>query len=219
MSSWLQKKFPEWFPIEKLKTEYSHLEVIRQGDKLLLNASHANYSFGSLHEVFRDAFQQLNPDYEQLNNVLILGFGAGSVAWILQKENRCPCHITGVEIDEKVIALANKYFQLSNLENLNIHISDASDFLSEKTRQYDLIVVDLFLDHRTPERFLTAGFLKDLHVHLQPQGIILFNYLQYDFKAQNDIRPFEEIFAKTFQDIRELTFNRKSKNVVFTGRK
>ncbi len=219
MRLWFQKYFPGWFAVERVKTSYSSLEVIRQNSKLVLNAPHTNYSFGALHEVFRNAFLQLNPDYQKIENVLVLGFGAGSVAWILQKENFCKGHITGVEIDEEMIALAKKYFRLDDLENLDLHIEDAVEFLSKGTKQYDLIVVDLFLDHRTPERFLTTVFLNNLYVHLKPQGVVLFNYLRYDFKAREKAVEFEKEFRKVFQQVRPLAFKKQPKNVVFTGKR
>ncbi len=215
----LQKYFPEWFPVARTKTPYSNLEVIRRNNRLVLNAPHANYSFGTLHEVFRNAFRQLDIDYRQIKSILILGFGAGSVAWILQKEKYCSCHITGVEIDEEVIALAKEHFRLDDLGNLNLHIEDAAEFLSKETKQYDLIVVDLFLDHRTPEKFLTAGFLKALSGHLQLRGVVLFNYLQYDFVAKENAVGFEKEFRKIFRQVLPLTFKKQPKNIVFTGRK
>ncbi len=219
MYHWLQKCFPEWFPVARIKTPYSSLEVRWQNSRLILNASHTNYSFGTLHDVFRNAFRQLDIDYQQIKSILIFGFGAGSVAWILQKENSCKGHITGVEIDEGVIALAKEHFRLDDLENLNLHTGDAAEFLSEETKQYDLIVVDLFLDHRTPEEFLRPDFLKNLHEHLQSQGIVLFNYLLYDFEAKEKVVEFEKMFREVFQQVRLLTFKQQPKNIVFTGRR
>ncbi len=219
MLRFIQKYFSEWFPVERIKTDYNVLEVIRRDNKLVLNAPHANYSFGTLHEVFRNAFQQIHPDFQEIKNVLILGFGAGSVARILQKENRCACQITGVEIDTTVIALAKKYFRLDRIKNLDLHIADAADFISVDTNCYDLIVIDLFLDHRTPEKFLTAGFLESLQVHLLPQGSILFNYLLYDFEARKKSIEFENNFRYFFQQIQKLTFRKQPKNIVFSGRR
>lgn len=219
MCRWLHKYFPEWFPAVRMKTPYNSLEIIRQSDRLILNAPHTNYSFGSLHDVFRNAFLQLNIDYQKIENVLILGFGAGSVAKILQKEKHCRCQITGVEIDKEVIVLARKYFRLDDLENLDLHIEDAADFLSKETKRYNLIVVDLFLDHRTPEKFLTAVFLKNLNAHLQPQGIVMFNYLRYDFEAREKAVEFEKEFRKVFQQTQPLTFKKQPKNIVFAGKR
>jgi len=217
MQHFFQKYFPEWFPVERRKSSYNTLEVVRQGNKLILNAPHTNYSFGTLHEVFRNAFHQLNIDYQNIDNVLILGFGAGSVALVLQIENHCPCSITGVEIDKEVLSLGRKYFQLDKLKNLNLHIADAEDFLSEDVSTYNFIAVDLFLDHRTPQKFLSAVFLKRLLAHLKPQGIVLFNYLLYDFEAQEKAVEFEKNFRKIFQQVRLLTSKKQLKNIVFKG--
>ncbi len=215
----LQKLFPQWFPAEKRTSEHNTLEVARQKEKLVLNAPHVNYSFGSLHEVFQSAFRQLAPDFSRIKSVLILGFGAGSVAHILQKENGCRCPITGVEIDREVIALAKKYFGLGELKNLDLHISDANGYLAKDTKTYTLIVVDIFLDHRTPEKFLQAAFLQTLCDHLLPGGTVLFNYLIYDYEAREKAAAFETIFRKTFHQVRPLTFRQHPKNIVFTGKR
>ncbi len=219
MQRLLRKYFPQWFPVEKAHSDYNMLEVVRRDKKLVLNAPHVNYSFGSLHEVFRNTFNQLNPDYQKIKNVLVLGFGAGSVAAILRKENHCPCAITGVEIDEEVIALAKKHFRLDELKNLELHIEDAAAFLSGGTKLYDLLVVDLFLDHRTPEKFLTAAFLKNLYAHLQPRGIVVFNYLLYDYEAKEKAIAFEKEFREIFWQVRVLSFQKHPKNIVFTGKR
>ena len=219
MNPILQKLFPQWFPVEKRMSGYNTLEVIRQKGKFVLNAPHVNYSFGSLHEVFQSTFRQLSTDFSQMKSVLILGFGAGSVAHILQKENGCPCSITGVEIDEEVIALAKKYFGLDELQRLDLHVSGAAGYLSKETKAFDLIVADLFLDHRTPEKFLQAAFLKTLYGHLLPGGTVLFNYLCYDYEARKKAAAFEINFRKTFHQVRPLTFKKHPRNIVFTGRK
>ena len=208
-----------WIPVERHVSPYTTLEVIRQKGKLVLNAPHVNYSFGSLHQVFRSAFQQLNPDYSRLKSVLILGFGAGSVAHILQQENRCPCHITGIEMDADVLMLAKKYFGLGRLKNLELHTVDAEVFLTAETQRYDLIVVDLFLDHRIPEKFLTSAFLEKLHARLQPQGTVMFNYLLYDHEAKQKAVAFEKEFRNAFQQFRPLIFKQYPKNIVYTGKR
>lgn len=218
MQHWFQKYFPGWFPIERVNTPYNKLEVVRQKNKLVLNAFHTNYSFGSLHEVFKQAFQQSDIDYQSINNVLILGFGAGSVAWILQKEKGCPCSLTGVEIDKEVIALAKKYFRLDELKKLQIHIDDAMNFLLKDKTRYDLIIADLFLDHRTPDKFLTPAFLENLHAHLRLNGTVFFNYLKYDFEAKKKAGFMEKEFRKIFQLVKLLTFRKEPKNIVFTGK-
>jgi spermidine synthase len=220
MFSFLRKVFPEWFPAEKVQTRYNQLEVIRQKGQWVLNAPHVNYSFGSLHRVFQSAFQELKPDLESVRHVLILGFGAGSVAQILQHEMQCRCSITGVEIDEKIVELGQKYFRLSRLKNLTLVVDDAADFLSRHpSSAFDLIVVDVFLDHRIPEKFLASAFLQQVDRHLAPGGQVLFNYLLYDFRARSQKAPFEKAFRSVFQNVRIIAPAKQPDNIVFAGRK
>src|SRR5262245_54275891 len=73
--------------IEERKSAVSgRLEVHHVNGKYLLDTASVNYSFGGLHEVFQSAFAQFNIGRRKANNALILGFGAGSVASILQNE-------------------------------------------------------------------------------------------------------------------------------------
>ena len=213
------KIFSRKSPVWKAKTKYNSLEVVWQGGRMVLNALHVNYSFGSLHRVFQSAFQQLNPDFDVIRNVLILGFGAGSVAQILQHEKHCNCSITGVEIDEKVLELGRRFFQLDRLKNLKLNVTDADDFLSGTDERFDMIVVDLFLDDRIPEKFLQLAFLNRLSQHLTSDGVVLFNYLLYDFRSRQQKELFVAAFRSVFQEVRHLTVRKEPANYLLAGKK
>ena len=121
----IKKYFPAFFPVERRKTAFQTLEINRRSGHFVLDSLHVNYSFGNLHRVFQHAFQMEGLDTDALHDVLILGFGAGSVARILQDEWGCAAKLTGVEVDAGVIDLAEKYFDLKTLKYLDIQIADA----------------------------------------------------------------------------------------------
>lgn len=50
--------------------------------KLMLNANQSNYSFGGLHLIFEQLFDQIQIDKYDFKNVLLLGLGAGSISVI-----------------------------------------------------------------------------------------------------------------------------------------
>ncbi len=219
MKHLLHKYFPQWFPVEKCHSDYNQLEVLRQNRRLLLNAPHVNYSFGSLHEIFRETFQRKPPHIRQNDKILLLGFGAGSVAHILRKEQKIANPVTGIEIDPEVIRLARKYFELDRLKDVRIILSDAADFLSHDTTSYGLIVVDLFLDHRIPEKFQTGEFLQQLHRHLIPKGTVFYNFLLFDFTAKQQFDTLEKLFASTFRRAETMRFTAYPKTRLLTGEK
>jgi spermidine synthase len=57
---------------------------------------------------------------EPMQNILVLGVAGGSVIKTLADEIKYKGQITGIELDEKVIQLANEYFQLHKIKTLKI---------------------------------------------------------------------------------------------------
>lgn len=220
MKSLLRKYFRGFFPIEKITTDYNYLEVNKRHGHFVLDSQHVNYSFGMLHNVFQKAFQQTNTKVSPFQNALILGFGAGSVAYILQKELDFKGTITGVELDPQVIKLAEKYFSLNSLQNLKIEIDDAYSFIFKENKKYDLIVVDLFIDHFIPEKFDKKEFLVQLEKLLEKRGLLLYNRMNQSFKDKNRIKSFRKKWAEVFQTA-EVTeeFSINSKNIIFHVKK
>ena len=217
MLKFLKKYLSAFSPLEKRKTNFQKLEVNRRNNRLVLDAPHVNYSYGNLHSVFQQAFADEKLDVSRLNEILILGFGAGSVADILQNESGCLAHITGVEIDPEVIDLANKYFNLQDFSNLDIEITDALEFVVTAKPVYDLIVVDLFIDHWIPERFDTPEFVENLKRILLPGGKIFFNRMAYSYSDKQRTRLFEDLFRQYFDDVSFSRTKEISNNIVFTA--
>jgi len=220
MKSLLRKYFPEFFPVEKVTTDYNYLEVNKRHGHYILDSKHVNYSFGALHKVFQKAFQLTKRDISSFQKALLLGFGAGSVAHILQKELGFDGIITGVEIDPKAIELGSTFFGLNKVRNLRIEICDAFDFVFKEQQKYDLIVVDLFIDHHIPEKFDQPDFMAQLDRLLEKGGMLLYNRINQSFKDKNRI----ELFRKTCDNVfkkAELVeeFNIQSNNIIFHVKK
>jgi spermidine synthase len=159
------------------------LEVWYQNGRYVLHSAEANYSFDTLHRVFQQAFKKLNVKKRNPKKVLILGFGAGSVATILCDELRLSPSLTGIEVDPEVIQLAEKYFHIQRFSNLNLHITDAHEFVSTCTDTFDLIVSDVFIDKNVPEKFLEAGYFTNLIQLTGKGGLGLVNVIT-ETKAQ-----------------------------------
>ena len=156
--------------IEKRPSSVSgELEVWYQNGKHVLHSPDANYSFDTLHRVFQKAFEKLQVKKRNPKTVLILGFGAGSVASILCDELSLNPEITGVELDPEVIALARKYFNIDRFEKLTIHVADAIEFMASCHAKFDLVVSDVFVDKDVPEKVLSPSYVKQL-LHVTSTG-------------------------------------------------
>lgn len=149
--------------VEKRPSKVSgELEVWYQNGKYVLHSPDANYSFDTLHRVFQKTFKKLQVKKRNPKTVLILGFGAGSVASILCDELSLSPEITGVELDPEVIALARKYFNIDRFEKLTIHVADAVAFAAACNLKFDLVVSDVFVDKVVPEQILSIDYVKQL---------------------------------------------------------
>ena len=113
----------------------------------------------------------LNPDPKK---ILIVGLGGGSLAnalhYILPHSQ-----IDVVEIDEKVIDIASRYFNLIMNDRLKVFHNDGVNFVRNSTASYDLIILDAFDEEYIPQSFLTDSFVVSVKSILNNDGIIVVN--------------------------------------------
>jgi spermidine synthase len=110
-----------------------------------------------------------------MEKILILGVAGGSVIRLLSDEINFKGKIIGVEIDQKVIEIANTYFKLNEIANAQIIIDDAFDFVLKSKDSYNLIVIDVFQDSKMPSFLFEKHFINRVCTLLAPKSYILFN--------------------------------------------
>jgi spermidine synthase len=123
------------------------------------------------------------------SDVLLLGFGGGSVASEL---TRLDLNIDAVEIDNRMYQLAEDYF-LFDSKNTNFIVDDARHYLKTTTKKYDVIVFDMIKGEVQPPYALTKESFEEALMILKPGGILLVNF-QGHFD-QIDGLPFRSIVA------------------------
>ena len=169
------------------------LEITWNNGKLVLDTENTNYSYGSLEKVLRFGLQTI--DYkiiEKFNSILVLGVAGGCVIKMLVNEIGFKGKITGVEIDTETINLANKYFGLNTIKNLEIIIEDAQLFIEKISGKYDLIIVDVFQDEVMPDFLFEEKFSVKLQKTININGLILFNTIANN--TTDEIR--NDVFVK-----------------------
>lgn len=149
------------------------LEITWYNGKKHLNTKNANYSFGSLQRILKYGLEHI--DLSKVQNILLLGLGGGSVIDTLRNDFRFQGEITAVEIDPVIIDIAKDEFGIHQTDRLHIINQDASDFVVTDSAQYNLIIIDLFIDINVPQTFLEILFWRNLIKRLSPNGIIIFN--------------------------------------------
>ena len=104
---------------------------------------------------------------------LILGLGAGTVAHLLTRRFG-PVPIVAVDDDAETVAVARDEFDL-NLDNLQIIIGDAFEFVDTCQDRFDLIFVDLYHGSRPAPGMVSRPFLDGLLRIRERHGQVIYN--------------------------------------------
>lgn len=175
----LKKLFSYIKPIKihSIKSDLSKsLEVFWSNGELVLDSENTNYSYGSLQLVLRLGLKTIGFDkIIKMDHVLLLGVAGGCVVKTLVNEIKFEGKITGVEIDPEIVKLSNYYFKLDEIQQLEIIIDDAFEFVLKTKEKYDLIIIDVFQDTSMPNFLYESYFINRICFLLKKNGIILFN--------------------------------------------
>lgn len=149
------------------------LKLVLEDGRMVVNKGAANYSFGQLQAAFAEFFDRKGPDWSNISDVLILGYGAGSVADLI--ENKQPnASITGIEINSCMIDWQETHFQK---EGRRVIQSDALEFVANTTDKYDLVIVDIFHELDVPDPFRTSEFIVKCKELLNVGGALVYNFV------------------------------------------
>lgn len=188
--------------LEKEQSTYSgELEVICRNGRYALCTQNAVYSYDDLYINFRESFRRLDLEQYEIQNVLVLGLGLGSIPYLLEKKFKKKYTYTLVEIDQKVVNLATKYTLSELTSPLNIICMDALEYIKSCTATFDLVAVDIFIDDQIPTSFESIQFLENVKKVLSPNALLMYNRLIY--KGELEIKNkdfFEKKFKKVFKD-------------------
>jgi spermidine synthase len=193
------------------------LEVWFISGKYQLDAENVNYSYGSLHRVFRHVFKETGLAERRPANMLLLGVGAGSVISILRDELRLATHVTGIEHDPIVIDLARKYFSIDRFTGLEIICRDAFDYVAGTGKKFDVVTVDLFHDENVPEKFQSGLFLEHCLRLLNENGLILYNFIVKSRKQQKQFDDLSSLFRSHGRKMNIIELFGTNKVIVFSN--
>ena len=157
------------------------IEVTWNNGQLVMDSQNTNYSYGSLQRILRKGLKTIGyKNIAAMQHILVLGVAGGSVIKTLVEEIKYKGKITGVEIDSEIIAIANDYFELNRVPNLEIVIDDAFEFVLKTKEKYDLIIIDIFQDTKMPNFLFEKFFINRIGFLLNEKGRILFNTMLLD---------------------------------------
>ena len=140
--------------------------------------------------------------------ILVLGMGTGTFA--LQCKKYFPeSQIIGVEIDEKITMLAQKYFDLP--EDVEVITYDGRAFLQSDKNIYDVILVDAFQDISPPFQMSSFEFFSLVRSHLADNGVMVVN-----MNMRGDINEYLiDTIGKIFAEVRTINARGVTNRVLF----
>lgn len=186
------------------------LEVQLYNGRYILNSENMNYSFGSLQVMFRKIFRRLRLNWSNIDKALILGFGTGSIVSVI-RHYRPDCSVTGVEIDDTVLELWEKYFKTRSFKNVVVHCGSAENFIAEAPHRYNLIVIDAYIDRDVPGELEALVFLTNVKKALEPGGVVIFNKVIYSKSGRDQLPVLKQLYEKVFGNV-------NIKTVMITGK-
>ena len=175
----IKKIFSFLIPIKIYQTKSSlskSIEITWANGELVLDSENTNYSYGSLQRILKIGLKNIGfGKITNMKDVLVLGVAGGSVIKTLVDDINYKGKITGVEIDPEIIKIANTYFKLDEIKNLELVIEDAFEFVLKTKKKYDLIIIDVFQDIFMPNFIFEKFFINRICFLLKSKGFVLFN--------------------------------------------
>ena len=175
----LKRLLSYFYPIKIYSQKSSlsqSLEVTWANGDLVIDSLNTNYSYGSLQRILKLGLKNIGfAKIKKMDHILILGVAGGSVVKTLVDDIEFKGKITGVEIDSEIVEIANQFFKLNEIPQLEIIIDDAFEFVLKTTEKYDLIVIDIFQDIKMPNFLFESYFIDRICFLLKSKGVVLFN--------------------------------------------
>ncbi|OFX88212.1 MAG: hypothetical protein A2W99_10250 [Bacteroidetes bacterium GWF2_33_16] len=189
--------------LEEVESEYNHILIKQKGEYVTMGfyhygANHLESSINILNEYELPlSYAQIMPVgliySNKAKNLLMIGMGGGAVTKYIQSYLK-NIDITGVELDEKVIDLAKKYFGLVEKDNYKVIIEDGRIFMHRSKDTFDIIMLDAYKGGYIPFHLCTQEFYQMIENHMNKNGCAVFNLHRGSKLFNRTILTLETVF-------------------------
>lgn len=125
--------------------------------------------------------------------ILMLGLGGGSLSTYFGRAMP-EVHIDTVELDQRVIDVAKKFFGLRETPRVRYVAADGRVFLTRSKDQYDLILLDAYRGGYVPFHLLTKEFYALVKSRLTPGGAVASNVHDGTKLYHSTVKTLGEVF-------------------------
>ena len=198
---------------------YNYLQVKETPDKIIFSTNvlfgvqSLKVKSGDLTGYYYD-YALAAPLLTDNKRILILGMGTGTFA--LQCKKYFPsAQIIGVEIDEKITALAKNYFDLP--PDVEVITYDGRAFLQSDKNIYDVILVDAFQDISPPFQMSSTEFFTLVRDHLTASGVMVVNMNMRASGAGNINEYLIDTIGKSFSALKIIDARGVTNRVLFAA--
>src|SRR5881227_2953403 len=158
--------------ITERESVYNYIQVVQVGDEtqLILNEGVGIHSIYSPHQIltqgpwdyFMIAPYFNNPPFtqNQVRKVAIIGLGGGTAVREFTAAYG-PIPIDGVEIDNTIVNMGQKYFHM-NEPNLHVVLQDGRYFLQTSPQKFDVVAIDAYQQPYVPFQLTTREFFQEV---------------------------------------------------------
>lgn len=170
------------------------LELFLYHNRFMLTTPEAIYSNGISYSPFKITFEKLKNELPNIKTFLLLGGGLSSALQILQARYNVYPSSTIVEIDEEIASIHFK-LPLYNSTCVELIIDDASNYVTNCNKRFDLIALDVFQDLHVPILMTQPAFFVACKKILTQHGILIINYVEHSKNKFEEIKnEVEKIF-------------------------
>jgi spermidine synthase len=107
----------------------------------------------------------------EIKDVLCIGLGAGIVPMEFANQG---ASVDVVEINPAILPVATNYFGV-DATKFSLYLGDGRQYLNRSAKQYDGVVLDVFLGDSSPSHLLTREAFDSIRKVLRPQGVLVIN--------------------------------------------
>jgi len=169
--------------LTEIESLYNYIHVVKKDGRVVLYLNEG-YGYQSIHDPNKvltggvwDTFLALpamSTVSDKKTNVLIVGLAGGTIVNQFSHYWQEYLHIDGVEIDPRIIEVADRYFDLDR-RYLDVHLADGRRFLSGSDERYNVIILDAYKQPYIPFHLTTVEFFTKCREHLKPGGVLGIN--------------------------------------------